>query len=122
MSIKNNKTKMRQKRHQRSRFYLAGTSERPRLAVFRSLKHIYVQIIDDQKGITLVAASSSEKTMRDEKVNGGNKTGAKKVGAAIAERAKAKGITQVVFDKGGNRFHGRVKELADGAREAGLKF
>jgi len=122
MSIKNNKTKMRQKRHQRSRFYLAGTAERPRLAVFRSLKHIYVQIIDDQKGITLVAASSSEKTMRDEKVNGGNKTGAKKVGAAIAERAKAKGITQVVFDKGGNRFHGRVKELADGAREAGLKF
>ena len=122
MSISNEKKVKRQKRHRRARFYLAGTSEKPRLAVFRSLHHIYAQIIDDDKGVTLVAASSVEKDMREKNVAGGNKEGAKQVGARIAEKAKEKGITAVVFDRGGCQYHGRVKELAEGARAAGLKF
>ncbi|MBI3037853.1 50S ribosomal protein L18 [bacterium] len=122
MSVKNEKFESRSKRHQRKRFYLEGDSQRPRLVVFRSLKHIYAQIVDDSKGITLVSAGSVEKTFKEKKVLGGNKTGARTIGVAIAERAKEKGITQVVFDKGGNKYHGRVKELADGARSAGLNF
>ncbi len=122
MNKANKKKEMRVKRHERARFYLSGTTERPRLAVFRSLNHIYVQIIDDDKGITLAQASSAEKAARDQKVNGGNKAGARVVGTMIAERAKAKGITQVVFDKGGFKYHGRVKELAEGARAGGLQF
>ena len=99
---------------------MQGTPERPRLAVFRSVKHIYAQVIDDRKGHTLVAASSTEKELR--KSNGGNVAGAKAIGKLVAERAKEKGIKQVVFDRGGYLYHGRVKALADAAREAGLEF
>jgi len=122
MSVRNFKKEQRQKRHARARFYLAGTRERPRLSVFRSLNHIYAQIIDDDKGETLVSASSVEKEMRDQKVTGGNKNGAKIIGARIAQRAAEKGITKVVFDRGGFKYHGRIKEFAESARSAGLKF
>ncbi len=104
--------------HKRLRKTLLGTPERPRLNVFRSLKHVYTQIIDDTQGRTLVAASSAEKGQS----NGGNIAGAKDVGRLIAERAKAKSITRVVFDRGGYKYHGRIKALADAARQAGLKF
>lgn len=119
--MKLSKKEMRQRRHSRSRFYLSGTAQKPRLAVFRSIKHIYAQLVNDDSGETLVMASSVEKELRGS-VNGGNKGGAKQVGQKIAEKAIAKGITCVVFDKGGFKYHGRVKELADGARSAGLKF
>jgi len=109
---------MREIRHVRVRKKVEGTPDRPRLAVFRSLKNISAQIIDDAAGVTLVAASSLEKDLKV----GGNADGAKKVGAALAKRAKEKGITAVVFDRGGFRYHGRVASLADGAREAGLEF
>ena len=98
---------------------ITGTVQRPRLNVYRSLNHIYAQIIDDVKGVTLVAASSVEK---DFGMAGGHKEAAKKVGELIAKRAAEKGITEVVFDRGGYVYHGRVKELAEGAREGGLKF
>ena len=107
------------KRHARVRGKISGTPERPRLSVFRSEKNIYAQIIDDVAGKTRVAASSVEK---DFEGFGGNKEAAKKVGAMVAERALAAGIDTVVFDRGGCVYHGRVKELAEGAREAGLKF
>jgi large subunit ribosomal protein L18 len=110
---------IRQRIHKRIRSRVAGTQERPRLAVFRSLNHIYAQVIDDQQGHTLVAAASTEK---DLKGRGGNVEGAKTIGKAVAERAKEKGIKQVVFDRGGYQYHGRVKALADAAREAGLEF
>jgi large subunit ribosomal protein L18 len=109
---------LRASRHGRLRKKVSGTPERPRLAVFRSLKHIYAQIVDDTKGQTLVAASSVEKEIDA----GGNKDGAKTVGSKIAERAKEKGITAVVFDRGGFKFHGRIASLAEGAREGGLEF
>jgi large subunit ribosomal protein L18 len=110
----------RQRRHERLRKQVTGTPERPRLAVFRSLSHIYAQVIDDSAGRTLAASSSLEKGLRG---GAGNKTArAKAVGTALAKKAKDAGVTQVVFDRGGNRFHGRVKALADAAREAGLKF
>ena len=109
----------RDRRHYRLRFKIKGTSERPRLAVFRSEKHIYAQIIDDVAGTTLAAASSNEKGFEGV---GSNKAAARKVGQAIAERALAKGVETVVFDRGGYVYHGRVQELADGAREGGLKF
>lgn len=105
--------------HKRIRRRAAGNPERPRLAVFRSLNHIYAQVIDDQQGRTLVAAGSTEKDLRGK---GGNIEGAKLIGKAIAERAKQKGITRVVFDRGGYQYHGRVKALADSARQAGLEF
>ena len=107
------------KRHKRVRAKISGTPERPRLSVFRSEKNIYAQIIDDVAGNTLVSASSVEK---DFEGSGSNKEAAKKVGRLVAERAIAKGIEEVVFDRGGYIYHGRVKELADGAREGGLKF
>ena len=107
--------------HERIRKKIQGTAERPRLNVYRSLNQIYVQLIDDLNGSTLVAARSSE-GKKGEKRTGGNVAAAKEVGKAIAERAKTKGITQVVFDRGGYIYHGRVKALADAAREAGLKF
>ena len=110
--------KARQKRHGRVRNKISGTAARPRLNVFRSAKHIYAQLIDDVTGTTLAAASSMEKGFE----GGGNKDAAKKVGQQIASAAKAKGIEEVVFDRGGYLFHGRVKELAEGAREGGLKF
>ena len=106
-------------RHKRVRGKISGTAECPRLNVFRSTKNIYAQIIDDVKGVTLVAASSLDKEFNG---NGGNKEAARKVGELIAKRAAEKGISQVVFDRGGYIFHGRVKELAEGAREGGLKF
>lgn len=109
-------------RHARVRKSLHGTPERPRMCVFRSNKNISVQIIDDVNGTTLAAASSLDKDLKSEIGYGGNKEAAKKVGEAIAKRALAKGIENVCFDRGGFLYHGRVKELADGAREAGLKF
>jgi large subunit ribosomal protein L18 len=111
---------MRAKRHRRIRRILSGTSERPRLAVFRSLSHIYCQVIDDVAGRTLAAASDLEADLRE---GAGTKSErAKRVGQQVAERAKEKGITTVVFDRGGFLYHGRVKALADGAREGGLQF
>src|ERR1700745_3539050 len=107
--------------HERIRKKMQGTGERPRLNVYRSLNHIYVQVIDDLHGKTLVAASSAE-GKKAERRNGGNVAAPKAVGKAIAERAKAKGITKVVFDRGGYIYHGRVKALADAAREGGLQF
>ena len=107
------------KTHARVRAKISGTASRPRLCVYRSLANIYAQVIDDTTGNTLVSASSVEK---DFGVYGGNKDAAKKVGELVAKRAAEKGITDVVFDRGGYIYHGRVKELAEAAREAGLKF
>ena len=106
----------------RSRANLFGTNERPRLSVFRSDKHIYAQVIDDFAGKTLATASSLMNDVRGDLRNGGNVEAAKRVGRAIAERAKAAGVRQVAFDRGGRMFHGRVKALAEAAREGGLKF
>ena len=114
-----NKNEVRLRIHKRIRARVSGSAERPRLAVYRSLKHIYAQVIDDRAGRTLVSASSNDK---NGKVSGGNLAGAKEIGRAIAERAKEKGITRVVFDRGGYLYHGRVKALADAAREGGLEF
>ena len=110
---------LRKRRHRRVRGKISGTAVRPRLCVYRSLKNIYAQVIDDVTGNTLVSASSLEKGFD---VSGGNKDAAKSVGEAVAKKAIEKGITEVVFDRGGYLYHGRVKELADGARAAGLKF
>ena len=112
----------RVKRHERVRKNLYGTPERPRLCVYRSSKNISCQIIDDVNGVTLVSASSLDKDLKAEIGYGGNKEAAKKVGAALAKKAVAKGIEEVCFDRGGFLYHGRVAELADGAREGGLKF
>ena len=119
MVSKKDSNQARLRRHTRVRGKITGTVQRPRLNVYRSLNHIYAQIIDDVKGVTLVADSSVEK---DFGMAGGNKEAAKKVGELIAKRAAEKGITEVVFDRGGYVYHGRVKELAEGAREGGLKF
>jgi large subunit ribosomal protein L18 len=119
MVIKRGGNKSRLNRHKRVRAKISGTSARPRLNVFRSLNHIYAQIIDDVKGVTLVAASTVDK---DFDGYGGNSEAAKKVGLDLAKKATDIGITQVVFDRGGYLYHGRVKELAEGAREGGLKF
>jgi large subunit ribosomal protein L18 len=113
------KHQARVRRHNRVRKHVRGEAERPRLAVFRSNKHIVAQVIDDRAGRTLAAASSLEADLKD---GGGNKESAKKVGALVAERAKAAGISKVVFDRGGFLYHGRVAALADAAREAGLEF
>ena len=119
MVSKINKKAMRMHRHVRVRGKISGTPERPRLNVFRSNANIYAQIIDDVAGNTLVAASSLDKEIEG---NGGNKAAARAVGKLVAERAKAKGIDVVVFDRGGYLYHGRVAELAEGAREGGLEF
>lgn len=116
---KDSKNEIRLRIHKRIRSRVSGTESRPRLAVFRSVKHIYAQVIDDGKGHTLVAAGSNEKDLRGK---GGNVNGAKLIGKMVADRAKEKGITRVVFDRGGYLYHGRVKALADAAREAGLEF
>ena len=122
MINKQDKNQLRQRRHARVRKKVSGTAETPRLNVYRSLNHIYVQIIDDVKGVTLVSASTMEKEIRD-LVAGKTKTeAAKVVGEKVGERAKGKGIEEVVFDRGGYLYTGRVKAVADGAREAGLKF
>ena len=119
MVTKPNSNKARLKRHARVRAKISVTAACPRLNVFRSNSNISAQLIDDVNGVTLAAAASNEK---DFAANGGNKEGARKVGQLIAARAAEKGITEVVFDRGGYIFHGRVKELAEGAREGGLKF
>ena len=109
----------------RQRKRIHGTSERPRLAIFRSVAHIYAQVIDDMSGRTVVSAASTEaslKTVFSGKVRGGNLAGAEAIGKVVAERLKDKGITRVVFDRGGNLYHGRVRAVADGARKAGLEF
>jgi len=110
----------RKRRHDRVRKKISGTTARPRLNVYRSLKNIYAQIIDDTKGVTLVAASSLDESLKSN--YGGNKDAAKAVGKLLAEKAVAAGITEVVFDRSGYLYHGRVQELAEGAREGGLKF
>ena len=119
MVKKADKNTARLKRHARVRKKISGTAARPRLNVFRSAKHIYAQLIDDVAGVTLVSASSMEIGFEG---FGGNIEAAKKVGLAIAEKAVEKGISEVVFDRSGYLYHGRVKELAEGAREGGLKF
>lgn len=119
MVNKADKNEARLRRHRRVRGKISGTAERPRLNVFRSSANIYAQIIDDVKGQTLCAASTLDKSFSG---NGGNKEAAREVGKMIAKKASEKGITTVVFDRGGYIFHGRVKELADGAREGGLNF
>ncbi len=119
MVAKKDSNKARLKRHKRVRGKVSGTPERPRLDVFRSAKNIYAQVIDDVNGVTIASASTVEK---DFSGYGGNKDAAKKIGQVIAERCKAKGIENVVFDRGGYLYHGRVKELAEGAREGGLQF
>lgn len=116
------KEEARKARHFRVRKKVVGTSDKPRLNIFRSVNHIYAQIIDDFTGITVIAASSLDKEMRGKLKSGGNIEAAKKVGAVIAKKALEKGISQVVFDRGGYLYHGRVKALADAAREGGLKF
>lgn len=122
MVNKPNKNEIRLRKHVRVRKKIEGTLEQPRLNVFRSLKHIYAQIIDDSAGITLVAASTLDEALKGKVGSGGNKDAAREVGKLIAQKAADKGIKQVVFDRGGYLYHGRVKELAEGAREAGLEF
>ena len=124
MIRKISKDEIRQRIHTRIRRKVRGTTERPRLAIFRSVAHIYAQVIDDAKGVTIVAASSSEKgsASSDARRTGGNVAAAKEIGKRVAERAKEKGITRVVFDRGGYLYHGRIKALADAAREAGLEL
>jgi large subunit ribosomal protein L18 len=122
MINKPSKNGIRLRKHERVRKKVSGTSERPRLNVFRSLKNIYVQIIDDTTGTTLVSASSLDEAVKGKIANGGNKEAAKEVGKLIAQKALEKGIKQVVFDRGGYLYHGRVAELAEGAREGGLEF
>jgi len=116
------KDNARRRVHQRLRRKAAGATERPRLNVFRSLNHIYAQIVDDASGHTLAAASTLDKEVRTAAKNGGNIAAAKNVGQVVATRAKAAGVTRVVFDRGGYAYHGRVKALAETAREAGLEF
>lgn len=111
--------KQRLRRHKRVRGAVSGTAERPRLNVYRSAKNIFAQVIDDVNGVTIASASTIEKDFNE---YGGNKDAAKKVGQLVAERAKAKGVETVVFDRGGYVYHGRIKELAEGAREGGLQF
>jgi large subunit ribosomal protein L18 len=119
---KESRLEARRRRHARVRRKVAGTAERPRLSVFRSLQHVYAQVIDDEAGRTLVSASTLDTNLRDEIGQLEVHEQAKAVGRAIAERAKAQGIEQVVFDRGGYPYHGRVKAVAEGSREAGLVF
>ena len=112
----------RKRRHRRVRTKISGTPECPRLNVYRSINNIYAQVIDDQSGKTLAAASTLDPQLRSERSRGGNREAARKVGTLVANRAIDKGIKDVVFDRGGYLYHGRVKELAEGAREGGLSF
>lgn len=122
MITKEDKNKARLKRHLRVRKKIQGTTERPRLNVFRSSKHIYAQLIDDVKGVTIVSGSTLDKELSANIGNGGSVEAAAKVGQLVAERAKEKGYAVVVFDRGGYLYHGRIQALADAAREAGLEF
>lgn len=116
------KVRLRLKRHRRVRAKVSGTADRPRLNVFRSLKHTYASLIDDRSGHTVAAASTVEADFRKGGKSGGNIDGAKTVGELIAKRAKEKGIERIVFDRGGNQYHGRIQQLADAARKGGLQF
>jgi large subunit ribosomal protein L18 len=116
------KQALRQRRHERVRKKVSGTTERPRLAVYRSEHHIYAQVIDDSRGHTLAAASTMDRSLKGDVPYGGNVAAAKRVGQLVAERARDQGVTRVVFDRGGFAYHGRVAALADAAREAGLEF
>jgi large subunit ribosomal protein L18 len=116
------KNDVRKRKHERVRSKISGTPERPRLCVYRSLSHMYAQIIDDSKGVTLAAASTLDKEIKEKIAFGGNVAGATEVGKLVAQRALAKGIDTVVFDRGGYLYHGRIAALAEAAREAGLKF
>lgn len=120
--MKTTRKKLIQRRHQRIRRKISGTSVRPRLAVFRSHKHIYAQIIDDVAQHTLAAASTIEPGLRSQLSSGATCNASSEVGKLLAQRAKEKGIEKVVFDRGGNLYHGRIKALAEAAREAGLEF
>jgi large subunit ribosomal protein L18 len=122
MITKSDKNKARLKRHLRVRKKINGTVARPRLSVFRSAKHIYVQLIDDVQGVTIASASTQDKELATSIGNGGSVEAARQVGQLIAQRAQAKGLTQIVFDRGGYLYHGRIQALADAAREAGLEF
>jgi large subunit ribosomal protein L18 len=122
MITKGDKNKARLKRHLRVRKKINGTAARPRLSVFRSAKHMYAQLIDDVAGVTLASASTKDKELTEAIGNGGNVEAAAKVGELIAKRAQAKGVTEVVFDRGGYLYHGRISALATAAREAGLNF
>jgi large subunit ribosomal protein L18 len=122
VNVAQSKIKARQRRHERIRRKVFGTAAKPRLSVYRSLSHIYVQLIDDTNGRTIIAASSAEKAVQTGMKHCGNVAAAKKVGANIAERALEKNIKNVVFDRGGYQYHGCVKALADAAREKGLNF
>ena len=117
-----NKSVARKKRHLRSRAKMFGVPERPRMSVYRSLNNIYVQLVDDLNGHTLVSASTIDPALKDSFKNGGNIEAAKQVGELIAERALEKDIKTVVFDRGGNKYHGRIKALAEAARKKGLQF
>lgn len=122
MITKQDKNKARVRRHLRVRKKITGTAARPRLNVFRSSKHIYAQLIDDVAGVTLAAASTLDKELSGEIKNGGSVESARKVGELVAKRAKEKGVSEVVFDRGGYLYHGRIQALAEAAREAGLEF
>jgi len=122
MITKGDKNKARLKRHLRVRKKITGTTERPRLSVFRSAKHIYAQLIDDVQGVTVASASTLDKELAEGLGNGGSVEAAKKVGELIAKRAQSKGVAKVVFDRGGYLYHGRIQALADAAREGGLEF
>lgn len=122
MITKGDKNKARLKRHLRVRKKINGTVARPRLSVFRSSKHIYAQLIDDVQGVTLASASTVDKELAASIGNGGSVEAARKVGELIAKRAQAKGVSQIVFDRGGYLYHGRIQALAEAAREAGLEF
>ncbi|WCK54777.1 50S ribosomal protein L18 [Aneurinibacillus sp. Ricciae_BoGa-3] len=122
MISKQDKNKSRKKRHLRVRKKINGTAQAPRLNVYRSSKHIYAQLVDDVAGVTIASASTVDPELKEQVKHGGNQDAAAKVGTLIAKRSLEKGITEVVFDRGGYLYHGRVKTLADAAREAGLQF
>ena len=122
MAAAKSRNALRTRRHARVRRRINGTAQQPRLSIFRSLHHVYAQVIDDANGRTLVAASTREKAVTDGLDSNSSSAAAEKVGKTIAERAKEKGISKVVFDRGGYKYHGRVKALADAARGAGLEF
>jgi len=121
MTLKS-RNQFRLRRHERIRKQMSGTAQRPRLSVFRSLHHVYAQIIDDASGHTIVAASTREKSVAEGLASGSSAAAAGRVGTIVAQRAKEKGIKAVVFDRGGYKYHGRIKALADAARGAGLEF
>ena len=122
MSRISDRKQRRTKIKRRSRHHVRGTTQRPRLAVFRSLRHLYAQIIDDEQGVTIAAVSTLEKASTGDLSSTGGRQAAKRVGELIAERAKSQGVDSVVFDRGGFQYHGVIRAIADGAREAGLKF